>query len=267
MPKWKQGDTFNPASIPTDNPQVETHAAEPVAEAPKKERKGPLKNVDPRALWLVGIVLGIILLLVVVIGGTAWQRWAESRTMNTPGTTPSADIVDGPGGLDEFWSQFDPVFNYTAEEKATLRAWGYTGTEIEEYQMAEVPVAELVEASRQAQEEMRATLANPESPEYQRLLNQTWLGEKATTPPNFVVNQTQYSSTTVTLNADYEKVPVHGTNLFIKVELADGTHHWMECSPFRYGDLADSGNIVVTYDLITFDGVQYITNMREKVVE
>ena len=267
MPKWKQGESYTPTEIPVDNPEV---IEQDTGERPENEPegKGPLKRLSKNWKLVVLFVLG----LVFVGGLIAWQIYADHRKMETPASTNTPGSLDwvepnDPGNLDDFWSQFDPVFTYTTEELASLRAWGYTGSEIEQYQLDEVPASELIEASRLAQEEARATLSNPESAEYLALLNQTWLGEKATQAPNFIVNQTQYSSTTVTLNADYDKVPVHGTNLFIKVTLADGTHHWMECSPFRYGSLADSGNIVVTYDLIVFDGVQYITNMREKVVD
>lgn len=263
MPSWKQGDKFTPTSGAEEVPVQQVEEPAQPEEAPKK--KGVLGKVPPLVIAVVCVLLVIIGVVIFVM----WEKHASNVSMQNPTTTddPFGWVDDNPGtNPDDFLGQFDPVFSYTEEEKAQLRAWGYTGDDIEAAQLAETPAQELIDASRQAQEEARASLSNPESPEYLALLNQTWLGEQAAVAPQFVVNETQYSNETITLNADFIKVPPHGTNLFLKVQLEDGTWHWMECSPFRWGDLPDSGNIVVTYDKIIFDGHTYIINMREKEV-
>lgn len=263
MASWKQGDKYNPTAGQAEEVQVEEPVAETEAKGSKK--KGQLGMIPK---W-VPIVAVIIFGIAVVVWLVMWQYSANRNHMDNPTTTddPLGWVDDNPGNADDFLNQFTPVFSYTDEEKRSLRSWGYTGDEIEAAQLAETPAQNLINQAKKDQEEVRAALSNPESPEYLALLNQTWLGEQTKQAPAFKVNETQYSNETITLNADYEKVPVHGTNLFLKVTLEDGTHHFMECSPFRYGDLPDSGNIVVTYDLITFDGLSYINNMREKEVQ
>ena len=250
MPVWTQGDKFAPTAVD----EVPEQEVQEEAKPPKKRLPG---KMTPLMLTIVAIVAVVVVAAILV----AWQKFADGKMMNN---TDIGWVDPAPNqNPDDFLSQFDTVFTYTAEEKASLRAWGYTGDEIETAQFAETPAQELIDASKQAQEEARAALSNPESPEYLALLNQTWLGEAVSAEPNFIVNETQYSTETVTLNADFEKVPTHGSNLFLKVKLEDGSHHWMECSPFRWGDLPQLGNIVVSYDRITFDGQVYITNMRE----
>lgn len=188
-----------------------------------------------------------------------------------PVEDPITDPTQGESilGDDDYWEQFEDVFSYTDEERANLRAWGYTGTEIEENESNSVPAEDLIEQSRQAQEEARATLSNPESPEYQALLNNTWLGQDSITLPQYEegVTEAQLNYETVTLNADYEKIPAHGHNLFLKVYL-DGTNYaFMECPLLRYIQLPDAGNIVVQYTQIKVGDETIISNMSEVYVK
>ena len=262
MPSWKQGDKFTPTAV--DEVQ-EQQVEEPVEQdAPQEKKKGLLGKFPPIVLLIVGTLLVIVGVVIFVV----WEKHASDVSMQNPATSddPLGWVDDNPGqNPDDFLGQFTPVFSYTAEEKASLRAWGYTGDEIEAAQLAETPAQDLINESKKAQEEARAALSNPESPEYLALLNQTWLGELPLADP-ITDASVEYSNITVTLNADYEKVPAHGSNLFLKVELEDGTHHWMECYPARWVTLADKGNIVVTYDQITYGDRVYIVNMREKEV-
>ena len=262
MPKWTQSSELGSPTQEVE--EVVTAAPEAPAEEPVEEAKG-FKKFLSKKYAAVGMVVCIIVGIAAVIGLILWQQYAD-RAMKTPGDTPDDIIAGDPANIDDFFSSFDPVFAYTQEEIADLRAWGYTGPEIEEAQSNETPASELIAASKKAQEEARETLSNPWSPEYLALLSQTWLGERAVEVPEFIVNYTGYSTENITFNADYERMPAHGTNLFLRILLADGTHHFMEVSPFRYSELDDAGNIVVTYDLITLDGVQFINNMREKEV-
>ena len=222
-------------------------------------------STPKRVLFIVLGVLGAILVLFVI-----------SAVFNRD-TTPVDDPVSSNDpmtviGDDDYWSQFDDpdtMFTYTDKEIADLRAWGYTGDEIEENEENEVPAEELIAASRQAQEEARATLSNPESPEYQALLNNTWLGQQAISIPGYTedVTEGQIWYDTITLNADYEKVPAHGYNLFLKVYLDDTSYAFMECPLVRYMQLADSGNIVVQYRTATIDGTTIVFEMKEVVVQ
>lgn len=68
------------------------------------------------------------------------------------------------------------------------------------------------------------------------------------------------------LNADYDKVPAHGQNLFLKVHLNSSYYVFMECPLLRYMQLPDSGNIVVQYQTATINGVTIVHSMQEVTV-
>lgn len=237
-----------------------TEIAEAVQEDADSKKKPWKVYVAVGALVAV-ILLGLIWAVATKVGGSDDQD-------PLPSDSSSPGIVVGD---DAYWDQFeDPstTFSYTDEEKQQLRAWGYTGDEIEDHESKETPVDELVAASRQEQEEARATLSNPESPEYQALLNNTWLGQQALAIPQYEegVSEGIIYYDTYTLNADYEKVPAHGHNLLLKVYLEDGSYAFMECPLLRYMQLPDSGNIVVSYQTASIDGATIVSNMKEVAV-
>lgn len=261
MKSWKQADTYEDTSqvskATEEEPQVKV-VEEEGADGKKKRSlrfgKGPL------------VIIGGVVLAVVLGFGMVLYIISNHAQMETPNVPADPDTVVNPGIEDpDYWSSWVIAFQYTSEEIQQLRAWGYTGTEIEQYQVDQVPAADLIEASRQAQEEARATLANPESPEYKNLLEQTWLGEPSITVP-YVGTDTAYTVTTRRVNCDYVKTEPHGTNLMLKVLLPDGTHHFMEVSVIQWSRLAPSGNIIVDYSELSYNGQVFITNMVEVVV-
>lgn len=227
-------------------------------------------DTSKKKSWKVYVTLagfGAVIVLVLIGLIVAKVRGDDTKDP-PPSDSNSPGIVVGD---DAYWDQFEEpgtTFSYTDEEKQQLRAWGYTGDEIEEHESNETSVDELVAASRQEQEEARATLSNPESPEYQALLNNTWLGQQALTIPQYEegVSEGIIYYDTYTLNADYEKVPAHGHNLLLKVYLEDGSYAFMECPLLRYMQLPDSGNIVVSYQTATIDGATIVSNMKEVTV-
>lgn len=77
------------------------------------------------SFWGVGI-LGVVIIVVILAGRSV----TESEADPTPAPTGDDGVVVGD---DSYWDQFDEpgVFSYTDEEKQQLRAWGYTGDEIE----------------------------------------------------------------------------------------------------------------------------------------
>lgn len=253
MPKWKQNGEYNDSS---QQPVQQAKVEEQPVDIIEDEETGKKK-------FKISLPVAAIGLAVLILGGIVLAAWAwahNNQQMNNPEEAPSEDV----GTIDDDWmNQYIIAFQYTAEEKEQLRAWGYTGTEIEEYQSQEVPAADLIAESKRIQEEARAALANPESPEFLHILGQTWLGEDAVDVPMYEEGVTRLTFITVRVNADYEKCEAHGTNLMLKVTLSDGGHHFMEVNPVQWSRLADEGNIVVDYTLYTLDGKQFIANMRE----
>jgi len=244
----KQGDTYE------DGEEEVTELEDP----PKKSK-----------LWLVlGIVGAFIAVVLIIIFALKFKDGADD-----PDVPEDPDIIVGSEGdigvVDEsYWDTITPAFSYTDEEKASLRAWGYTGDEIEEHEDLETPASDLVAQSKEAQEEARAALSNPESPEYQELLNKTWIGQEELSLPEYQQGVTEGSIAynTFTYNADYEKIPAHGHNLFLKVYLEDGTYVFMECPVLRYMQLPDSGNIVIQYNTATIDGAVIVNGVKEVAV-
>lgn len=209
-----------------------------------------------------------------IIGFTAVALVLLALAVLSPKLKGSGDAVKQEtdqtlGADDEYWEQFEESFVYSDTEKRQLRAWGYTGDDIENAQMNKTPALDLINDAKAAQEEARLQLSNPESPEYRALLNNTWLGQSPISLPQYEEGVTEgaVSYGRVTLNADYEKVPAHGHNLFLKVYLDDGSYAFMECPVIRYMQLAEKGNIVVAYATSTVNGVTIISGMTEIDVE
>ena len=147
------------------------------------------------------------------------------------------------------------LFQYLPEEVKQLRAAGYTGDEIEAYQIMEKDVQELLDEAAKEQQEyvdkFLAPLYDTTSDAYKENLRNTWLGlDERSDVPEFVDYMFVNSKTQ---NLDFEKVPVRGNQIYLKVYLDDVEHNdyfFMNCDPRRFMELGDSGNIVVTYQYI-----------------
>lgn len=216
----------------------------------------------PRTVLLVG-ACAVALLTCILAASIV-------RAVRNRDTPQNENHVD-----DSYWMALEtqlqpqqPTFTYSVEEREQLRAWGYTGDEIEAHALLKTRVQELIAASRQLQEDALATLSNPESPEYQALLDMTWLGQDLISLPSYESGVTEQSLlyTTCTVNADYEKVPAHGHTLYLKVYLDDGSYTFMECPVLRYLTLADVGNIVVRYTAIQIGDGYIVSDMEEVVI-
>lgn len=244
MAVLKQGTQYNDDMEPTP-----TDTPAPVEETGSKK--------TPKAL----IVVAIVVLFIMGV-------FAISKVSGRKESPIVSDVIDPtPSTDDAYWDAFEEPedFFYSQEEIESLRAWGYTGDEIEAKELEQVPASSLIAASKEAQEEKLKTLGDVTSPEYQELLNSTWLGQEPMALPEYVegVSENELSFATRTYNADYVKVPAHGRTLFLKVFLEDGSYTFMECDLLRYIQLPDSGNIVVTYSEITLGDVVVISGMTE----
>ena len=259
MSKWNQGakfeDTASPAPAEVKEPPVTVQEGE---DGKRSFKFG--KAVIP-------VLIGLALLAAVVIIFVS-ARYNKDR-METPGTPASEEIIgqDPTGGIGEAMNPDDllgeiDAFSYTEEERAELRACGYTADDIEHGISEKIPAEQLIEEAEHAQAEKWAALNDPASEEYQALLDQTWLGEAPTSLPEY--SDTMVTSNTIKkLNADYVKIPAYGPNLFIKIDMGNGTHYFMQCDVVTYTKLADSGNINVQYNEYVVNGQAFIANMRQ----
>ncbi|MDR1523285.1 MAG: hypothetical protein LBS29_04975 [Endomicrobium sp.] len=163
----------------------------------------------------------------------------------------------------------DPIvwyFEYFPEEVEQLRAVGYTGDEIEYHQAQETPAQLLIEDAKAVQEvELKAIydkIFDAASDEYRELENMTWVGGKAIQITD-TGNYTDYSAATFKENVDFDKVPPHGMQLYIRCELPDGQYAFMSMHPTRWVQLKDNGNIVIEYTIIEYGGAKVITSIKE----
>lgn len=156
-------------------------------------------------------------------------------------------------------------FKYAMEEVLELRLAGYTGGEIEMFEQEELSAEDKIQESINARKQKYDAEIKPyldgASPEFLELKSNTWVGGK---PFTYNQDDTMYNYFTYNLNADYEKIPPHGHQLFIKFYLGNGAAAFMDVTPERYAELASEGNIVVS---VTYTddgaGAKIITDIQE----
>jgi hypothetical protein len=228
---FNQGEEYNEANseeLPLDTPQK--------------------KPMDIKKIAIIAggsLVLVLIIILFTTFGGKS-----KDKTKSTS-TAVEQTIIQ----------------TYSAFDIDRLRIAGYTGDEIETNEKQGASVDSLVEVSKQKRDEalkaeyseLRAASITAASPDYKKLMANTWLGgvDRVVTK-----GQSEISSKGKD-NANYEKLPSKGNQLFIKITLSDGRIVFMQVRPSRYADLKDSGNMIVTYDEYSYGTEKYITNLEE----
>jgi hypothetical protein len=240
----------NQAGAPQPTPQPQS---QPVPNAPQpnaggtttlinttQSGSGGFKLSKPLVFGIVAVVFALLVIAFIMFGG---DKDEES-------TEPNLDDLE--------W--LDPVntvtFLYTPDEITNLRAAGYTGDEIEQYQSQSIPADDLIaqaEAERDAWvQQAVAPLYDTASDEYKHYVSQTWL----TLPQRTDMEEWTMiaASYTERKNLDYEKIDVYGNQLFIKVYLDDNAHEdwfFLNVTPDDWNKLQDSGNVIVNYTYYT----------------
>lgn len=157
---------------------------------------------------------------------------------------------------------------YSEKELAALRKWGFTANQLEVAARDGISATGLVEQAKKDREEANKealeAVSDTASPEYQKLLHETWLGGD---PLDVSAFQTgvMHDSATYRENVDYEKLESRGTQLWILAHLNDGRDAFLHVSPGRYNELPDTGNMVVeyTYAYTGVDDQYVITSIKE----
>lgn len=210
-----------------------------------------------------GVVVGILVLIVIV---TMMSKGGGEGTEEVPSS--DSTFEDPMYNPDIEWEIPDVVWSYTPDELAQLRAAGYTGDEIEQHAANQVPAADLIKDAEVAREayiqEAMAPLFDTASDEYKDYISQTWLA----LPESKVINEWQETAGyyVVRENLDYEKIDVHGSQLFIKIYLDDNEHeNWFFClvTPDEWNKLDDAGNIIVNYKYVTRYKIDDVGNKVE----
>lgn len=151
---------------------------------------------------------------------------------------------------DGYYEEAVDVSFYSEEQIEQLRSFGYTGTEIEQYTTEEKSFYELKQEAEDARKEWLNAAIKPfmdtASDEFKYAYNSTWLSLQ---PVDMDTITSTYGFYENTENLTYEKIPLYGHQLYIRVFLNPEKTDWflLSITPERYHELADQGNIVVTY--------------------
>lgn len=244
----QQTDGYNPQGVngmaQGVGPQTSQQATSTIINTTNSDDKPkPNKNL----IWV-----GAAAVLAVVLVG----YFLFGKSDDTEDATASTDDIFSDEGV-EYVDPLPEIFAYTADETDQLRAAGYTGDEIENYQTLQMPFDDLIlqaEAEQAAfAAEYTAALYDTASPEYLHSISQTWLTmDQRSDMQNWDGTIAAYYQEEE--NLDYEKIDVYGNQLFIKVFLDDNAHEdwfFLNVTPEEWLQLEDSGNVVVDYTYCT----------------
>lgn len=238
-----QGSTFKES----DSAKVEEEEFE------QKRKKDARVNISQNKALLIGVVIligALVSAIVIVSSNNRAKQLAEEEKRRAEELLQEIEVE---------------VFEYSTEEKEALRLAGFTGDEIELFEFEEQDASELVTK----EEEKRIALYEEEikpyfdgaSSEFKEMYENTWVGQKDVVIPK---NQSGNMNYEETYNVDYEKLPSKGNQLWIKYYLSEKSICFMNVTPERYVELADSGNIVVKVRFTKLsDGTRIITSSQE----
>lgn len=256
MPIYGQGDTYEEEEI------------EDTEEAEEKKSF----SVNPKIIGLSCAGVALVLIIGAVL---VWSGVQKDKAQQQANADAVFQNLKDQEELFEEDGETQPVVqqssvSYSKKEVEALRLWGYTADEIEISSRDGIPAKTLVDQAKfdrqLAQREALDAVRDTASPEYQELLNKTWLGGAPlnldAVDPNVI-----YNNTSRKMNVDYEKCGAQGSQLFLKLYLDDGTAAFMTVTPNRWKELNDSGNIVVEVTWREAGELRIVTDVHEVRVD
>ena len=152
-----------------------------------------------------------------------------------------------------------------------MRAYGYTADEIDMAVDMGLTVEQL-EAEAKAAQDVKAAealkrMSKHSSKEFKKMKKYSIFCMPKVKFDNVKKSQIRDDyDTSYTVNADYEKCPTNGLQLFIKVKIANKTYAFMSVTPARWRELPETGNIVVQVSMRVYGAKHvntYVTDIRE----
>lgn len=279
MPLYNQGENYEEDIEETvEETVVEEPQEEEEEEKPTKKKKK--QRSAPKPLIIASIVGScVILIIVAVVGvsmGNARKEAEEKRKQDEIFEKLLADqeyYEDNPEVTQPVVVETEAVSlsstTYSSDELRALRKWGYTASELDIAARDGLSAKALVDSARadreEAQKEALAAVSDTASPEYQKLLNQTWLGGEPLDISAFTADGLFYNEERTEI-VDYEKCDPHNQQLFIKVYLDNGHSAFFTVEPLRYQELPDSGNMVVAITEAVRGDTRVIVKIEEQRV-
>lgn len=247
-----QGSDYEPTNDSNDV-DLETEVDDSAMQA------GP--NNKPTANKMVLVVGGVIVFMLVGALGFVMMTHQQKKK--------EAEVL---ARLEE---EDENTFSYSQDEIEDLRENGYTGDEIEEFELNEIPaqrkIDDAVQKRKAKYDEEILPYLDGASDKYKELEEYTWLGGA---PFSYDVNKENedWYYKNMTLNLDYDKVPARGVQCFLRLHLKEKTdendplYMFMTVTPQRYEELPEHGNIVVYIEYTVTDQGTVVTRIDEQRV-
>lgn len=205
-----------------------------------------VSRISPKILFSVSVVL-VVFVLVCVLVYTMNKN--EVRKQEAEEESRLAEIMNE--------ETTESVFKYSRDEVEELRLAGYTGYEIEEFELnresADIKVKEAEEARKKKYDEEILPYFDEASDAYKSLVNSTWLSQESFEVDSDV---STYQNGTTVFNLDYEKAGCYGKQCWLKVYLNEESTFFIFVTPKRYTELKNSGNIVLSLEFTNIGDTQ-----------
>lgn len=292
MPKiLKQGENYDgDYEANKDKEEAVVNGPENDVEEANTQNKDTEKKTFKENTVLIIAILAAAAVVFIILLGIIVSR--KNKTVDYPNggkfdySEDNLDTSDGSGEDDLFdqlmanagegepvetpSSDGQPSVEYTDSEAVELRKHGYTADEIEWSREHGITYDSMLSAAESAAEELAKEkiklMGDTGSPEYQALINKTWLGGEEfelteVLPDEYGAYDIEYS--TQVINADYVKCGQQGSQLFLCVSTAEYGNVFLTVEPKRWMQLQESGNIVVEVNVCHYGGKAVVVSVSE----